>query len=192
MRRFQIPLILVGLLTFSATAPAQTHEQMEKTAYYAASLQNPDGGFAGQPGGESTLGGTSSAIRILKYNGGSIPDVLGAIDYVKSCFDPETGGFAPEPGGKPDAHTTSVGLMAASELKVADPEMVKKAVNYLAEHAEGFPEVRLAVAGLEAVKAPCPVEEKWLQIINEGRNDDGTWGSGESKAFETGGHAVAL
>ncbi len=165
---------------------------MEQTAHYAASLQNPDGGFAGQPGGKSTLGGTSSAIRILKYNGGSIPDVLGAIDYVKSCFDPETGGFAPEPGGKPDAHTTSIGLMAASELKVADAEMVRKAVNYLAEHAEGFPEVRLAVAGLEAVKAPCPVEEKWLHIINEGRNDDGTWGSGEARAFETGGHAVAL
>ena len=192
MRRSLIPLVVLGLLAFSSSTPAQTPQQMAQTAHYAASFQNPDGGFAAQSGGNSTLGATSSMIRVLKYNGGSIPNVLGAIDFVKSCFDPDSGGFTPEPGGKPDAHSTSIGLMAVAELKCADPDMVQKAVKYLATHAESFPEVRLAVAGLEAVKAPCPVEPQWLKLINEGRNDDGTWSSGDAQAFETGGHAVAL
>ncbi len=139
MRRLSIPLVIFGLLALPLSVPAQTHQEMAQTAHYAASLQNPDGGFAREPGGKSSLGGTSSAIRILKYNGGSIPDVLGAIAYVKSCVDADSGGFAPEPGGKPDANTTSIGLMAAAELKIADKEMVQKAVNYLANQRRGLP-----------------------------------------------------
>ena len=61
---------------------------------------------------------------LLGFNGGSIPDVLAAIRYVDSCIDEKSGGFAPTPGGKPDIATTAVGLMALSELKIADKETV--------------------------------------------------------------------
>ena len=104
-----------------ATAPAfaQTPAEYAQTAAYAAAHQNKDGGFAGKPGGKSSLGATNSGLKVLLHVGGSVPDVLGCVNYVKSCRD-SSGGFAPEPGGKPDVITTAVGLMAASELKIAD------------------------------------------------------------------------
>ena len=67
--------------------------------------------------------------------GGSVPDVLGCVNYVKSCRVP-SGGFAAEPGGKPDVITTAIGLMAASELKIADSDMIKAAIAYLGKNAE--------------------------------------------------------
>ena len=92
----------------------------------------PDGRLRGRPPEQgrrirrqgrssSSLGATNSGLKVLLHVGGSVPDVLGCIKYVKSCRD-STGGFAPTPGGKPDVITTAVGLMAASELKIADAD----------------------------------------------------------------------
>ena len=106
-----------------ATTPlfGQTPAEFAQTAAYAAAHQNKDGGFAARVGQLSSLGATNSGLRVLKHVGGSVPDILGCIKYVKSCRD-ASGGFAAEPGGKPDVVTTAIGLMAASELKIADPE----------------------------------------------------------------------
>ncbi len=123
--------------------------------------------------------------------GGSVPDVLACVKYVKSCRD-SSGGFAPQPGGKPDVITTAVGLMAASELKIADAELVKAAIDYLGKNAKTFEEVRMAIAGLEAVHTPSPDFPRWLEQINALREPDGTFGKGAGKAYATGGAAAAI
>jgi poly(3-hydroxybutyrate) depolymerase/prenyltransferase beta subunit len=183
---------LVAVATLTAPVIAQTPSELSRTAVYVASFQNPDGGFAPKLGGASTLGATSSAVRTLGFDGGSIPDVLAAITYIKSCIDKESGGFAPTPGGKADVQTTAVGLMALNELKIAEPKTVEAALKFLAETARTFDEVRIAVAGFEAARQTSPMSEEWTGLIVKTRNEDGTFGQGEGQARETGGKAVAL
>jgi acetyl esterase/lipase len=191
MKRYAACLA-VALLAAAPAAQAQSPAELAQTAAHVAAFQNPDGGFTTRKGMPSTLGATSSSIRVLKYTGGSIPDVLGCIRFVKSCFDPESGGFAPKPGGAPDVGTTASGLMAIAELKVVDKPTVDAAVKYLSEQAKTFEEIRIAVAGLEAVKATSPEFPRWAELVLNGRNPDGTFGRGEGQARETGGKAVAL
>lgn len=188
---FRVASVALVLL-FSSTVPAQTPEELQQTARFAAHFQNPDGGFAPSVGQASSLGPTSSAIRVLKYTGGSVPNVPAAVAYVRSCWD-ESGGFAKTPGGQPDPITTAVGLMAVVELKIADPDRVSKALEFLDKNAKSFEEIRLAVAGYEAVgKKPAAILPAWLAIINQGRKPDGSWGEGASQAFATGSAGVAL
>ena len=191
MKRLSSGLFACVVL-FAQTAFAQTPAELAKTSRYVESFQNPDGGFAGKLGGTSTLGTTSSAIRILKNTGGSIPDVLASIKYVKSCVDAASGGFAQTPGGKPDVGTTASGLMALAELKIADESLVNPALKYLSENAKTFEEIRIAVAGLEAVSKTSTDFANWRIEIEKGKNVDGTFGEGPGKARETGGKAVAL
>ena len=195
MKRFATVLAvcsLVGGLGISTSLHAQTPEELSQTASLAASLQNPDGGFAATPGGPSSLPATTSNIRVLGYTGGAIPNPLACIRYVKSCFDPKTGGFAPTPGGKPDVSTTASGLMASYELKVLEPAIVEPALKFLTENAKTFEEVRIAVAGFEAAKATPADTAKWKAIVMEGENPEGTFGKGVNLARDTGGKAVAL
>jgi prenyltransferase beta subunit len=172
-------------------AHAQTPAEYLQTAAYAAAHQNKDGGFAAKAGQKSSLGATNSGLKILLHVGGSVPDILSCVHYVKSCRD-SSGGFAPEPGGKPDVVTTAVGLMAASELKIADAELAKAAIGYLGKNAKAFEEVRMAIAGLEAVRTPSPDFPRWLEEINKLREPDGTFGKGAGKAYATGGCAAAI
>jgi predicted esterase len=174
-----------------APAFAQTPAEYAETAAYAAAHQNKDGGFAAKLGEKSSLGATNSGLKVLLHVGGSVPDVLSCVSYVKACHD-SSGGFAPEPGGKPDVMTTAVGLMAASELKIADPELVKAAIDYLGKNAKTFEEVRMAIAGLEAVRTPSPDFPRWLEQINALREPDGTFGKDSGKAYATGGAAAAI
>lgn len=179
-------------LVVGAGGQAHSTEQPARTASYVEAFQNPDGGFAAKAGGPSSLGTTSSAIRILKNVGGSIPDVLACVKYVKSCRDTESGGFAPTPGGKPDVRTTAVGLMALAELLVADDATSAAAIEYFSKNVKDFEEIRIAVAGLEAIKKPAPEFAKWTQQIEAMRNSDGTFGKGAGQPRDTGGAVAAL
>ena len=170
----------------------QTPPEMSATAEFLDALQNPDGGYGGEPGGSSSLGATSSALKSLRNVRGPVSDYSLCRGFVLDCFDEPSGGFAQNPGGQPDVGTTASGLMALGELGLADREEVARAAAYLDANAKTFPEVRIAVAGLEAVGAKPVDPEKWEAIVQEGRNEDGTWGEGDAQAFETGGHAVAL
>ena len=191
MRR--APIVLTALLALhAAVATAQTPDQMRQTARFLARFQNPDGGFAARAGGESTLGTTSSIMRSLKNVGGSIPDVARCLAFVKSCRDGESGGFAQRPGGTPDVGTTASGLMALGELKAADEATVKGAMAFFSKNAKSFEEIRIAVAGLEAVNAKSPDFARWTEQVKSDRHDDGTWGDGPGKARATGSAAVAL
>jgi prenyltransferase beta subunit len=174
-----------------AQARAQTAAEYAQTASFAAAHQNTDGGFAAAPGQPSTLGATNTGIRVLDYVGGSIPDVPGCIRFVKSCKIAD-GGFAQTPGGKPDVVTTAVGLLAAGELKIADKAMIDDAIAYFGANAKAFEEVRMSIAGLEAVEAKSPDFSRWLEQIEAMRLPDGSFGDGPTKAFATGGAAAAV
>ena len=191
-RLLALALALAGLAALVPSALAQSPAERERTAAYLAGFQNPDGGFATATGRASSLGSSSSAIRALGYVGGSIPDVPKAILYVKSCYDPSVGGFAPTPGGKPDVTTTAVGLMAVAALKLDINPYAEGAIGFFAANAKTFEEVRMAAAGLESVKATSPDFARWIGQVKEGENPDGTYGSGPGQARLTGSKAAAL
>lgn len=186
--------LALGLIAAIVGAPAfaQSSSELTQTGAFIAGLQNADGGFGGTPGAASNLGSTSSAIRTLKFVGGSIPNVPACVEYVKRCSDGASGGFAPEPGGKPDVHTTAIGLMAVAELKLPAEEYVPKAIAFLHENVKSFEDMRIAVAGLEAVNAKSADFGAWAKLAEADRNADGAWGAGTNRARATGGAAVAL
>ncbi len=182
---------LIGMLSTGAPVWGQTPAEFAQTAAYAAAHQNKDGGFTARAGQASTLGATNTGLRVLKHVGGTLPDVLGCITFVKTCRD-ASGGFAQTPGAKPDVPTTAIGLMAASELKIADEPMIKEASAFLGKNAKTFEEVRMAIAGMEAVATPSPDFPRWNEQIQGMRNPDGTFGQGPPQAFATGGAAAAI
>ena len=95
-----IAIVLAGLGTAMAApgARGQTAAELAQTAAFAAAHQNQDGGFAAKAGQSSSLGATNTGLRVLRHVGGSVPDVLGCVQFVKSCRD-ASGGFAQAPGG---------------------------------------------------------------------------------------------
>jgi poly(3-hydroxybutyrate) depolymerase/prenyltransferase beta subunit len=198
MKRFLVGsglLVLVLMLSPAVVRAASSlspEEDPAPTARYLASLQNADGGFGGKPGEKSSLGSTSSAARTLKNVGGSIPDVLACLKYLRSCFDRDSGGFAPTPGGTPDVRTTAVALMAVADMKIASDEMTDGALRFFSANARSFEDIRIAVAGLEAVEKTSPDFPRWIAQVEKDRNPDGTWGQGAAKYRDTGGAAVAL
>lgn len=190
--RWLVGMTVLGIMTFPFLVQAQVPADLAQTAKTVAAWQNSDGGFGGKPGQVSSLGATSSAVRILKYTGGAVPDVLGCIRYVQSCFDAKSGGFATTPGGAPDIRTTAVGLMAVGELKVATAEQVEGAIRYFHDNAKSFEDLRIAVAGLEAVAKPSQDFERWTAQVLADRNPDGTFGTGTGQPRATGSSAAAL
>src|SRR5262249_10976283 len=142
-------LVLLALL-----APARGQSDNAKTVAYLRELQTKEGGFLPAKGQEKpTLRATSSVVRALKYFGGEPKDREAAARFVASCFDETSGGFMDQPGqGRPDVATTAVGLMAVVELKVPSEKIIGPAVAFLAKNAKSHEEVRIAAAGLEAVK----------------------------------------
>jgi hypothetical protein len=184
-----------GLVLLLVAAPlhGQTAQQKKATIAYLQKLQNQDGGFRLSAAVEvSRLRATSSALRALKYFGGEVPDRAAAAEFVKSCYDKASGGFADFPGLKPDVATTAVGLMALVELKVATEPFEAGAVRFLEENAKSFEDIRIAVAGFEALGKKPGVADKWVEHIEKMRNADGTFGKGIAAARDTGGATVAL
>ena len=188
-----VGLLAIGLGPFPATsARGAASEDPAATARFVAAFQNHDGGFAARMGEKSSLSATSSGVRTLKNVGGSIPDVLACLSYLRSCFDRESGGFAPTPGGKPDVRTTAVALMAVAEMKIVDDAMIEGAIGFFGKNARTFEDIRIAVAGLEAVDKSSPDFPRWIAQVEADRNSDGTWGKGADRYRDTGGAAVAL
>ena len=196
----RVPFLALLALACSSTPQARaqtaaghvpTLAEFAQTAAYAAAHQNADGGFAAGPGQPSTLGATNTGLRVLEYVGGSIPDVAACIKFVKSCKVPGSG-FAQTPGGKPDVTTTAIGLMAAGELKIADKAMIDDAIAYFGANSKAFEEVRMSIAGLEAVESKSPDFARWAAQIEGMRQPDGSFGEGPAKAFATGGAAAAI
>jgi hypothetical protein len=186
--------MLAGMgLLFALAMPVQAEEQNKSTIAYLQKLQNKDGGF--RPAADkdkSSLRATSSALRALKYFGGEVPDRSSAGDFVKSCFDKTSGGFADMPGGKVEIAVTAIGLMAVVELKLPTEPYEAAVIKYLGDNVKTFEDIRIAVAGLEAVGKKAPQNETWLEQVLKMRNAGGTYGKGDGAARDTGGAAVAV
>jgi prenyltransferase beta subunit len=172
---------------------AQSADQKKATIDFLKQLQNKDGGFGPGPGQtKSSIGSTSSALRAIKYSGGKLEDTASASEFVKGCYDKASGGFADQPGGKPAVAQTAIGLMALVELKIDPEPFTGPAVKYLDDNAKTFEEIRIAVAGYEAVGKKGPHAGAWLEQINKMANADGTFGKGDGQARDTGSAAAAI
>jgi hypothetical protein len=190
MRR---PMLAGIVLLLAAVLPGQAAEPSNKAISYLKKLQNKDGGFLPAAGKDrSSLRATSSALRALKYFGGEPLDRSAAANFVKSCHDKASGGFADQPGGQPDVPTTAVGLMAVVELKMPVEAYEAGAIEFLGEHVKTFEDIRIAVAGLEAVGKKAPRNSAWMEEVLKMRNPDGTFGKGDAAARDTGGAGVAV
>lgn len=165
------------------------------TAETVQSLQNEDGGFAAEKGGESSISSTNASIRILKHTGSSILDPVRAAKFVRSCFvvgENGEGAFAQKPGGKPDLITTCIAMLAWGDLQMEPGTEVPAALKYLVAHAKAYEEVRLSIAAFEAVGLKD--EEafgRWFKQYEAMANADGTFGKGENEAMMTGGTIAA-
>jgi hypothetical protein len=185
--------VVAGFLLLVPCVQAQSADQKKATIAWVQKLQNKDGGFSPAPGmDKSSLRATSSALRIHKYLGGEVPNKENCAKFVASCFDRASGGFADTPGGKPEVAVTAVGLMAVVELKMPRDTYEAAAVRYLNENAKTFEEIRIAVAGLEAVEKKSPQTAAWKDTVLKMANDDSTFGKGDGKARDTGGSVVSL
>jgi hypothetical protein len=197
MKRFVFATLF---LVATATALyAQTPEQIEATVRYLRSLQAENGGFkarsadaAGKEPNPPSLRATVGALRALKYFGGEPKEGEACKRFVAGCFQKETGGFTDAPGGRPDAITTALGLMAVVELKISLDDYRERAVTYLGRHAMSFEEIRMAAAGVEAAGAKPAEAEKWLKQIADMRAKDGLYGKDDGQARDTGGSVVAI
>jgi prenyltransferase beta subunit len=188
-----VPLVA---LVWSSQAPAQapTAAQKQATLSWLYSLQKENGGFApdARPGSRADLRATTSALRAIKYFGGKVKDKPACAKFVASCYDKVETGFAPTPGGKADALTTAVGLMAVKELNLPQAEYAVRPVVYLCAHAKKFEEIRLAAAAYEALGAKCELANNWIAGIVRTHNPDGTYGKGSGAARETASAVVTL
>jgi hypothetical protein len=198
MTRFALAILCPAV--FLASAHGQSAEARKETVAYVRSLQTKGGGFLpsrSDPKSKAaplpSLRATSAALRALKYFGGEVPDRAGCARFVAACFDRDNGGFADMPGGKkPDVFTTAVGVMAAVELKLPAGMYQKAAVNYLAENAKTFEDIRIAAAAFESLGQPSPKAKEWLEQVNKLWNAGGTAGKGDGVARENASVAVTV
>ncbi len=196
----------LGLLLVALTAQGQTPDiqknvevqlqtlRHQKAAIaYLLKLQQKDGGFAPDASeAKSSVRATNAAVRALKYMGADVPNKPEAADFVKSCFDKDSGGFADEPGGKVTVNSTTVGVLAAVELGVPRDLYETGAAKYLGDNVKTFEDIRIAAAAFEALGKPPAQADSWLQQIAKLRNENGAYGKGEGTARETGSAVAAV
>jgi hypothetical protein len=186
-------LLVVGLFCFVPSTFAQSADEKKATIAYLQKLQTKDGGFLTDVDTKApTLGATTAAVRALKYFGGKVPDAKRAADFVHSCYDEASGGFANEPGGTPTVATTAVGAMAVVALGMPVAQYREEVLKYLGKNAKSVAEIRIAAAGVEALNKKPPEAAAWLDKITKMRNEDGTFGISYGVARDTGGSIVIL
>jgi hypothetical protein len=188
-------VLLTGLCLLPVALPvrAQSADQKKATIAFVQNLQSKYGGFRQAPGdGPPGVRATSSALRALKYFGGKPRDLTSCEDFVKRCFDKESGAFADRPGGKPDVASAAIGIMAVVGLKMPTEPYADSVVKYLGDNARDFEQIRIAAAGLEAVGRRPPQASAWLEQLARLRNPDGTYGKGDGRARATGGAVAAV
>ncbi len=189
---------ILGLVVLAMpTLRADDDPGIKQTISYVQKLQTSTGGFltaVPKPNERVavTLRATSAGVRALHYLGGAAPSGDAARKFVESCWDDAGGGFADLPGGKADLFSTAVGLMAVVELKMPREKYESASTKFLSDHAQGFEDIRIAVAGLESIQAKSPKTEAWTAEVRKLQNPDGTFGRGAGRARATGGAVVAL
>ena len=173
-------------------APTTEETPERATLAYLRGLQTASGAFRPVAGKEPSLRATVAAVRALGYFGGETPRAGAVSEYLLSCVDPKTGGFADTPGGKPDPVVTSVALMGMAALKLDAPKVRDRAVSWMVANARGFEPIRMAAAGLEAASAKGERNAEWIAALLKEQNKDGTFGTGSALAGDTGGKVACL
>ena len=82
--------------------------------------------------------------------------------------------------------------MAVAALKLDAKPYAEGAIGFFSKNAKTFEEVRIAVAGLEAIKATSPDFPRWIEQVKADQNPDGTFGQGPGQARATGSKVAAL
>ncbi len=197
MKRLTLAALFVAVV--GPGLRAQSTADRETTVGWLQGLQAADGGFlqasanpADNRMSKSSLRSTTSALRALKYFGGKPRDLKAAGTFIEQCFDRTTGGFADRPGGKPDVATTAIGIMAVVEAKLPTQPYADAVLKYLDDNAKTFDDIRIAVAGLEALGKKGSRTDAWLKEVARLRHEDGTYGEGDGTARDTGGATVVL
>jgi prenyltransferase beta subunit len=195
----RLTLAALFLLVLVPGLRAQSEAGKETTVAWLQGLQAADGGFlqasanpADNRMSKSSLRSTSSALRALKYFGGKPRDLSAAAAFVEKCFDKTTGGFADRPGGKPDVATTAIGIMAVVEVKRSTEPYAGAVIKYLDDNVKSFEDIRIAVAGLEALGKTGSRTDAWLKEVARLRHEDGSYGEADGVARDTGGATVVL
>jgi prenyltransferase beta subunit len=172
MRRFCLTWLVCLVCLAPVRAQSLDKDAKAQTILFVQKLQTKEGGFLAAPLDSTsnqiqkpTLRATSAGVRALKYLGAEVPDKPACIKFVAGCFDKATGGFADQPGGKADVFTTSVGLMAVVALGMPAEPYHAAGIKFLADNTKAFEEIRIAVAGLEAIKAESPRKEEWTAEV---------------------------
>jgi hypothetical protein len=189
-----VSLLGLGLGLAQPSQPtAEQNAEQKQTLAFLQKMQRADGSFApavAMP--KPTLRATSAAVRAFPYFNAKVPNPEGAAKFVASCYDPATGGFADEPMGMPGVFETAVGLMAVVELNLPTDQYVK-AAGYLVANAKDFEQIRIAAAGLAALKTIPPSAVKaWMPSLLIGRNADGTFGQADGLARDTASRLVTI
>lgn len=182
MRRPAFLSALLLLAAASAVAAALPKAQRQATIAFIRGLQNPDGGFRAAPAaGPSSVSATTAGLRALKYLDGPKEPRKSAGRFVEALIRSD-GGIPDTPGGKPDARTTSQGLMALVEARSPlrkDPD--GKIRSFLTENAGTLPELYIAAAALEAAGLKPPKAREWIAAYQATANPDGTYGKNPSE-----------
>lgn len=168
-----------------------------ETIAFLNSLQAENGGFRSAPWLEGelsrpTLRTTRTAVRTYKLLGMSPPNQERIHAFLKSCHDKPSGGFSAEPGGPPDAISTSVALMILHDMEWPYRAYLTDALKFLDDRTVGFEQVRMVAPGLEQLRVTVPNAVHWRSDIERSGNQDGSFGSGPSRARETALNAMAL
>ncbi len=170
MRR-EFPLLLAILIFFVASASAQAKEEATATLKWIETLRDPaTGAWAASPAktGEKlkpSLRACNGAVKAIRHLGAEPTDLDKVKKFVLSCYDEKAGSFS-EPGGKPDASITSVGVIVALEVGI-ERDKIKGAMEYIKTNCKNFEDVRLAAAAVEAwgLKEFGAPPEAWRDLM---------------------------
>jgi hypothetical protein len=154
-----LPVLLLALAQPTAGEKAATLRYIE-------SLRDPATGvYTVTADGRPNLRAVNGACKATELLGSTVAGVDKLRAFVLRCYDPDTGGFAEEPGGKQTVPATAVGVITAVEVGVPKAE-VRKAMDYLRDNAKTWEEVRIGAAAVEAWgPADCPFDLlPWFKV----------------------------
>ncbi|WP_254509364.1 prenyltransferase/squalene oxidase repeat-containing protein [Anatilimnocola floriformis] len=176
-------------------AVCQVHA--EAAASFLRTTQQPNGGFISdqpKPGetAKPNLRTTRTAVRVFRLLDKDIPNREKVTEFLWACYDEKSGGFAAEPGGKPDPISTSVGLMIAQELKLPTEKYLQRGLKFMDEQTEGFEQIRMVASSLEEFEATVPSAAKWVREMEAKKLANGSFGEGSGAARQTALFGVAI
>ncbi len=185
------------MISFIALIALAGQVHAEPAGLFLRTMQQPNGGFISdqlKPGEtpKPTLRTTRTAIRVFRLLGLPLPNRDQVLAFHAACFDPKTGGFAAEPGGRPDPISTSVALMILKEMKLPTDKYETRALAFMNERTKGFEDIRMVAPGLEELSVTVPNAKKWEAEVHSAINPDGSFGHGLTTARETALHGVAI